>query len=68
MDQDPAANAAEITMLGRMRALLLGKPSARDKVVDRLEELLERAKCRSEESLELVALEVAVCTAKAHAF
>ena len=38
MDQDPTANAVDITMLARMRALLMGKSSARDKVVDRLEE------------------------------
>ena len=35
-------------------------------VTDRLEELLERAKRRGEESWELVALEAAICSPKAH--
>ena len=65
MDQDPAANAAEITMLGRMRSLLIGKPSELNKVVDRLEELLELAKSRGEESWQLAVLDATVCVAKA---
>ena len=48
MDQDPSANAAEVTMLSRMRGLLRWKPSESEKVTDRLEELLERARSRGE--------------------
>ena len=66
MDQDPSANAAEVTMLSRMRSLLRGKPCETEKVIDRLVELLERAKRRGEESWQLAALEAAVCQAKAH--
>ena len=65
MDQDPAANAAEITMLARMRALLLGKASEYNKVLDRLEELLERAKSRGEESWQLAVLDATICSSKA---
>ena len=65
MDQDPAANAAEITTLARMRALLMGKPSELNKMLDRLEELLERAKSRGEESWQLAVLDGQLCSAKA---
>ena len=65
MDQDPAANAAEITVFARRRALLLGKTSEYNKVVDRLEELLERAKSRGEESWQLAVLDATICSSKA---